>query len=231
MANPEDVAEASVSELSQNQDESPAVSQVFSMFKTYLKTKLEEIGEHFETKSKLDKQVTQLRFKGNQEQFELNTEIGSFFDKIRYANFPGNKAVDDLISEGKELIRIRQKFMIRISDKSIDGWKVVDEYVSDELASESDDEKRLKKAKEAASRKGRQLISGRRGSDKRFKGPSNSIDQQVFLGEVALGFVFSAVFFAAYFCLWVVCLLSRMLGCACDPPISLVIPVLRIFKG
>ena len=176
MANPEDVAEASVGELSQNQDESLAVSQAFSMFKTYLKTKLEEIGEQFETKFKLDMQVTQLKFKGNQEQFELNAEIGSFFDKIRYAHFPGNKAVDDLISERKELIRIRQKFTIRISDKIIDGWKVVDEYVSDELASESEDEKRLKKAKEAASRKGRQLIPARRGSDKRFKSPSNSID-------------------------------------------------------
>ena len=56
--------------------------------------------------------------------------------------------MDDLISEGKELIRKRQK-LIRIADKSIDGWKVVDDYVSDELASGSEDEKRLKKAKEA----------------------------------------------------------------------------------
>ena len=63
MANPEDVAEASVGELSQNQYESPAVSQVFSMFKTYLETKLEEIGKQFETKSKPDTQVTQLKFK------------------------------------------------------------------------------------------------------------------------------------------------------------------------
>ena len=107
----------------------------------------------------------------------------------------------------------------------------MDEYVSDELASESEDEKRLKKAKEAASGKGRQSIQGRCGSDKKFKGPSNSIDQQLFRGEVASGFVLSAVFFATYFCLWVLCLLSRMLGSACDPPISLVIPVLRIFKG
>jgi len=40
--------------------------------------------------------------------------------------------VDDLVDEGKELIRKRQK-LIRIADKSADGWKVVDEYVSDEL--------------------------------------------------------------------------------------------------
>ena len=65
MANPEDVEEASVGQLSQTQDEFPAVSQVFSIFKTYLETKLEEKGKPFETKSKLDKRVTQLKFKGN----------------------------------------------------------------------------------------------------------------------------------------------------------------------
>ena len=54
--------------------------------------------------------------------------LGVDFDKIRNANSPGNKAVDYLISEGKELIWKRQK-LIRIADKSIDGWKVVDEYV------------------------------------------------------------------------------------------------------
>ena len=53
----------------------------------------------------------------------------------------------------------------------------MDEYVSDELASGSEDEKRLKKAKDAASRKRRQSTQGRRGSDKRFKGPSTSNDQ------------------------------------------------------
>ena len=61
-----------------------------------------------------------------------------------------------MVDEGKELIRKRQK-LIRIADKSADGWKVVDEYVSDEIPSGSEDEKRLKKANEAASRKGDSL--------------------------------------------------------------------------
>ena len=121
--------------------------------------------------------------------------------------------------------------MIRITDKSVDGSKVVDGYVSDELASGSEDEKRLKKAKEAACRKRRQSIQGRRGPDKKSKGPSTSIVQQLFRGKATLDFVFCALLFTAYFCLWVLCLLSRMLGSACDQPISLVITVLRIFKG
>ena len=62
-----------------------------------------------------------------------------------------NKNLTNLIVEGKELIRMRQK-LIRIAHKSADGWRVVDEYVS-ELAPGSEDEKRLKRAKDAASRK------------------------------------------------------------------------------
>ena len=96
-----------------------------------------------------------MKFKGNQKQFELNAQIDSVFDRIRSANDSKNNQVDDLVDEGKELIRKRQK-LIRIADKSADGWKVVDEYVSDELASGSEDEKRLKKDKEAASKKRRQ---------------------------------------------------------------------------
>ena len=92
--------------------------------------------------------------------------------------------MDDLVDEGKKLIGKRQK-LIRIADKSADGWKVVDEYVSDELASGSEDEKRLEKAKEAASRKRRQPTQGLCGPDKKFKGTSTSMDQQLFHGELA----------------------------------------------
>ena len=46
--------------------------------------------------------------------------------------------VDYLVDDGKELTRKREK-PIRIANKSADGWKVVDEYVSDELASGSEE--------------------------------------------------------------------------------------------
>ena len=48
------------------QDESPKVNDVFSIFKTYLESKLDEKTKQLESKSKLDKQVTQMKFKGNQ---------------------------------------------------------------------------------------------------------------------------------------------------------------------
>ena len=64
-----------------------------------------------------------MKCKGNQKQFELNAQIDCVFDIIRAANDSKNKQVDDLANEGKELIRKRQK-LIRIADKSPDGWKV-----------------------------------------------------------------------------------------------------------
>ena len=165
-----------------------------------------------------------MKFKGNQKQFELNAQNDIVFDRIHSANDSENNQVDYLVGEGKELIRKRQK-LIRIADKSADGWKVVDEYVSDALASGSEDEKRLKKASEVASRKRRQPTQGRRGPDKDFDG------SVAFRGELACILIFflrSLSFFLIFF--GVLCLFSRLLGFARDLPISDFAWFLRLFK-
>jgi hypothetical protein len=51
-----------------------------------------------------------------------------------------------------KLLEERQK-MIRLADRSEYGWDVVSEYQSDELAIDSDDEKRISKAEKAAEKK------------------------------------------------------------------------------
>ena len=57
------------------------------------------------------------------------------------------------VEEGKHLLAERQK-LIKIADRSANGWSVVAEYTADEfMAADSDDEKRLEKAEEAAERK------------------------------------------------------------------------------
>ena len=87
MLTPGDTAEGSSSTpRSVERDESPAVNEVFSMFKTYLESKLDENTKQLESKSKLDKQVTQMKFKGNQKQFVLNAQIDCVFDRIRAAS-------------------------------------------------------------------------------------------------------------------------------------------------
>ena len=86
------------------------------------------------------------------------------------------------------MIRKRQKF-IGIADKS-DGRRVVDEYVSDELVSGSKDEKRLKKAKDAANRKRKQATQARHGPEKRIKTFLPSTDQQLFRGEPTFSIIY-----------------------------------------
>ncbi|KAK3088526.1 hypothetical protein FSP39_020182 [Pinctada imbricata] len=54
--------------------------------------------------------------------------------------------------EGMELMNNRQK-LVKLADSSELGWKVVDEYVSNPLAEDSEDEKRMNRAFNAANRK------------------------------------------------------------------------------
>ena len=135
-----------------------------------------------------------MKFKDNQRQFEHNAQINSIFDSLTSANVPENKNLTNLIVEGKELIRKRQK-LIRIADKSADGWRVVDEYVSDELASGSEDEKRLKRAKDAANRKRRQARQARHGSEKRIETSPSSTDQQLFRGGPTFSIIYLLILF------------------------------------
>ena len=83
--------------------ESPIVQDVFNIFKSYLEVKREEKGKQIELKLETDKEVGQLRFKGNQKQFEHNAKLESVLDRIRAETDGHNVAVSELIKEGKEL--------------------------------------------------------------------------------------------------------------------------------
>ena len=58
------------------------------------------------------------------------------------------------VQEGKSLIQQRQK-MLKLADSSELGWKVVTEYQTNPLASDSDDERKIYKAEVGAERKNR----------------------------------------------------------------------------
>ena len=140
-----------------------------------------------EEKSNIDKEVVQLKFKGNQKQFELNASLDSILENIESESQPGQpnqEHIRNLAQDGRQLIRKRQK-LIKIADESKDGWQVVAEYESDELASGSEDEKRLKKAREAAGRKRRQKeqAANDRGKKQRI---TDTTDNQLFRGKILL---------------------------------------------
>ena len=56
------------------------------------------------------------------------------------------------LEEGLKLVCERQK-LIRMADRSEHGWATVKEYLEDELADNSDDEKRMQKAEFRAGKK------------------------------------------------------------------------------
>ena len=95
----------------------------------------------------------------------------------------GIMSLQYISSDGKSSIHRRQK-LIKIADRSKDGWKVVEEYESDGLASNSEDEKRVKKAKEAASRK-RRLSENAQGKERLKKlRMSSEPEQKLFRGKI-----------------------------------------------
>ena len=131
---------------------SELVDEVFSLFKGYLNTKLEAQGKLIEGQSKIQKSASEFKFKGNRKQFEfINAKLQSLLSRIK-ANADDPSQVNTLVQEAEQFIRKRQK-LIKIAYRSKDGWLVVQEYESDDLASNSEDKKRLKKAKNEAEKK------------------------------------------------------------------------------
>lgn len=78
----------------------------------------------------------------------MNAELDAIIESIETESDrsePDLALIKKHTQEPRQLIRKQQK-LIKIADKSKDGWQVVAEYESDELTSGSEDKKRLKKA-------------------------------------------------------------------------------------
>ena len=108
-------------------------------------------------KARRDKPVS-FRRKAHREQYDFNERVTECIEK---ASDEMAKRPDDAtalakakaaLDQGLELLACRQK-LIKIADRSELGWRVVAEYEADELALDSDDEKKLGKAERSAERK------------------------------------------------------------------------------
>ena len=110
---------------------------------------IDDVSEELKKSSALDK-VT-LRTPGNRDQFNHGKDV---LEKINSAtksinSGDANKA-KDILEEGKKSINKRLK-LIRIDRED---WATVQEYLSDDLASDSEDEKQINRAiKNATSKK------------------------------------------------------------------------------
>ena len=134
--------------------------QVFERFKQYLYQKEESLSTYLSSEASgrskhIERQAEgqSLKLAGNKDQFLFNVEIqDSLEEATAILNRKGLPNALEKLEITLGSLRKRQK-KIKLADKSEAGWLVVKEYEAEELASNSEDEKRIRKAQTTALRK------------------------------------------------------------------------------
>ncbi|XP_076074323.1 uncharacterized protein LOC143045600 [Mytilus galloprovincialis] len=138
--------------LGVNSSSVPQISdQTFELFTSYFDSKISFLKNKLVSLAKkLKKEVSvKLKGEGNQIQYSSNSDIVSELQKLQKCTSAEDSVSTNLIS-GLILKINRRNKLIRIADKSPAGWSTVREYESDDLASDSEDEKRLRQAESRA---------------------------------------------------------------------------------
>ena len=109
-----------------------------------------EVQETEEATRKKAKKEPDFKSKGNKLRYEVNEEIKKSIEKalkaIERKDYEPAKAA---LEAGMKIVDKQQK-LIRIADREEAGWEVVRHYLSDDLASNSEDEKAINRARKEA---------------------------------------------------------------------------------
>ena len=116
----------------------------------------------------------EFKSKGNRKQFEHQQQVLDCLTDAQHslANAKYEKA-KRAIEEGITLTEKRIK-VIKLADRSEFGWSTVSEYLSDELASNSEDEKRIFRSERRAERRSKLAVRRRKISARGTRSSSNS---------------------------------------------------------
>ena len=149
----------------------------FEDFKKYFNDKLSFLMSgtlealNGESVDKFD--LTKLKRNGNIQQFKFNLEIKAKIEKIA-SETKDKKTFKHLKGVIKSIDK--QNKLIRLADKSEVGWLMVNEYVTDDLASDSGDDAEIRKAEKRAKEK---IYKKRRQQRYRLSQPRNILVNSV----------------------------------------------------
>ena len=155
---------------------SSKTQQTFHQFAQLLDTKLDQklasFKRSFEEKDAIhaserkklkaeSKASSSLKYKGNRIQYEFNISVLDGLQSVKKCLFDGNLSKASAEVDQQTLSLEKRNKLIRFADKSPGGWAAVEEYESNDLAENSDDEKKLRSAERRAVVKMKQNISKR----------------------------------------------------------------------
>ena len=133
-------------------------ADLLSLFKTYMNENIDGIQRNCDDKTHslakmVKKNENAFKFKGNGIQFDLNSDLIDNLERAQhYLELKKISRPSALIDDSLKALRERNK-LISIADKSDGGWNTVQEYLSNEVASDYEDEKRIRAADTRALRK------------------------------------------------------------------------------
>ena len=136
------------------------MEEKMASMKRELAKEREEADEKLVKRMRLEKPPS-FKKKSHEVQYRFNEDIRSKLTTVSGAlkeTPPAIEKAATAVEEGEKMITERNK-LIRIADRSEYGWATVAEYEDDELAEDSDDEKKLFKAEARAGRKKRMAKS------------------------------------------------------------------------
>ena len=163
-----------------------SVDEKLSQLRREFRDERESADERLVKKMRIEKKPT-FKKVGHEKQYEFNEEVQDKLVSVDAALAQRPPAVEKartLLQEGQKLIVIRQK-KIKIADRSENGWATVKEYEEDELADNSEDEKRLFRAEARAGRSKRQKQNAKNSNARRKGQPPSGATKVPVGGDLA----------------------------------------------
>ncbi|XP_022797261.1 uncharacterized protein LOC111335582 [Stylophora pistillata] len=176
--------------------------EVFERFKSYLDQKVESLASSLVSQTssgtqKLERaaEAGKLKFQGNKDQFLFNSELqGTLDDSAHFLAARDVEKAGEKVEELQKSLRHRQN-IIKLARKSEAGWLAVKEYQTEELANDSEDEKRIEKSQERALKQKKQNAFKRTEEARNSSNAPSSRscdDMRLFRGMlIALSLIFS----------------------------------------